>query len=191
MKTKIIANLHFAILKYLFGGAVAAVLLIVGGATVLAQSSGGDVTSGSSVVITAAPRGKDLRAAKPTKRPAAAISKKPKSVKATVAAAPAGKKLTVTDSQAQKNHILLNEEAVTLPLPVWTRAAKEAQADGLVQIDIEIDEQGNVTSAVPRTGNELLWESAKQTALQAKFNPKTAKRKGYLMFCFGDHPDCH
>lgn len=168
-------------------------LLAVCGVGTVAQSSsgGGDVGSGSTVVVlsgSSAPTRKNWRVNKPSKRTAPTTKKtvNPGSVKTKAAE---NKKSDNISGEPQEN-IFLNDEAMLLPLPVWTQAAKDSHASGLVQIDIEVDEKGDVVSAVPRSGSELLHESAQKAALQAKFNAKPNKRKGYLMFCFGDHPDC-
>lgn len=152
-----------------------------------------DVTSGSSVVIinrsTTAPRGKSARKPVPPRR-----STTDGATKSTTNRK--GRTVNTASSEskdaANVEETFLNEEAALLPLPVWTQEAKAANADGLVEVIITVDEKGDVTEAKARAGNELLYESAEKAALQAKFNPsKTAKRTGFLRFCFGDHPDCN
>ena len=56
----------------------------------------------------------------------------------------------------------LNFEMVSAEKPIYTKAAKAAGAKGLVQVEIEIDQNGNVISAHARTGNALLHPEAER-----------------------------
>lgn len=187
-----------------------------------AQQKDDDITKSTSVfavkdkpVATTAPR-KTIRRLKAPKRPSAVSGSKPvaettaattKKPKPTTTSA-AKKPTTATTSSATPSagkwngfvvgdeHSFLNLTALSRPLPVWTRAAQAARADGLVQVGVVVDEKGSVISAKGRTGNPLLWESAEQAARTAQFNPpkfggKPARMIGFLVYCFGSHPDCN
>jgi outer membrane biosynthesis protein TonB len=155
-----------------------------------------DVSSGSSVVIinrsTAAPRGKSARKPAPPRRSTTDTAAKPNANRKNKTGNTALSEPKDSKDAVSGEDTFLNEQAALLPLPVWTQEAKAANADGLVDVVITIDEKGDVTEAKARAGNELLYESAEKAALQAKFNPsKTSKRTGFLRFCFGNHPDCN
>jgi hypothetical protein len=84
----------------------------------------------------------------------------------------------------------LNFEIVSKVQPIWTLKAKTAGASGLVQVEILIDENGNVLSAHARTGNVLLHPEAEKAALATKFNKPTLYNKpvramGFVVYRFG------
>lgn len=66
---------------------------------------------------------------------------------------------------------ILNGKAITLPKPVYTRAAAAARASGTVVVQVLIDEDGNVVSANPVSGHPLLHSAAVRAARHAKFAP--------------------
>lgn len=87
-------------------------------------------------------------------------------------------------------YTFLNYEVTDAVRPVHTNAAKKAGAKGLVQVEVLIDENGNVLTAKARTGNPILWEEAERAALETKFNkPKAngqpARAIGFLVYRFG------
>lgn len=195
---------------------VFACLFVVSSRHVVAQKDD-DIAKSTSVFTakpattgTTAPR-KTIRRLKAPKRPSAvstkpieatATAKKPKPAATKPTPAPASSESGAPSAGKWNGFVIgdeysfLNLNAVSRPLPVWTREAQAAHADGLVQVGIAVDEKGSVISAKGRTGNKLLWESAEQAALQATFEPpklygKPARMIGFLVYCFGDHPDCN
>ncbi len=85
---------------------------------------------------------------------------------------------------------VLNGKAITLPVPDYPAEAKAAGAEGVVVIQVMIDEQGNVTDARPISGPKLLQETSLNAARQAKFSPtllsgEPVKVTGVLVFNFG------
>jgi hypothetical protein len=87
-------------------------------------------------------------------------------------------------------YTFLNYEVIDAVRPVHTNSAKKAGARGLVQVEVLIDENGNVLTANARTGNPILWEEAERAALETKFNkPKAnglpARAIGFLVYRFG------
>ena len=64
-----------------------------------------------------------------------------------------------------------NQRAIYLPKPEYPNAAKFARASGKVEVQILIDEKGNVESAKAISGNPLLRAASEKAALQAKFEP--------------------
>ena len=88
----------------------------------------------------------------------------------------------------------LNGEISEPVRPVFTLKAKQAGAIGLVQVEVLIDENGNVIQARARTGNVLLHPEAEKAALETKFNKpnvygKPAKALGFIVFRFGRPED--
>ena len=102
---------------------------------------------------------------------------------------------------------VLNGKAVSLPKPAYPAEAKEAKAEGSVAVEVEIDEQGTVVTAVslpydqtarknddgtPAEPVELhpaLRTAAETAALSAKFSPtllqgEPVRVKGRIVYNF-------
>ncbi|HEV8593865.1 MAG TPA: energy transducer TonB [Pyrinomonadaceae bacterium] len=91
-------------------------------------------------------------------------------------------------------YTFLNFEVISAEKPYYTRAAKASGAKGLVQVEITIDERGNVLTAHARTGNKELHPEAERAALASKFNRPTFGGKpahaiGFLVYRFGPGED--
>jgi len=65
----------------------------------------------------------------------------------------------------------LNGKATYLPKPPYPAAAVAANIQGKVDVQVTVDEAGNVTSASAATGNAFLKTAAVKAAWQAKFSP--------------------
>ena len=88
----------------------------------------------------------------------------------------------------------LNFEVVSAVKPYHTREAKAGGASGLVQVEVLIDQFGNVLTAKARTGNRLLHPEAERAAIESKFNKpevygKPARAIGFLVYRFGPADD--
>jgi len=84
---------------------------------------------------------------------------------------------------------VLNGKATSLPKPTYPAAAKAVRASGAVNVQVQVDEKGNVTSASAVSGHPLLRSAAEQAAKQAKFSPtllsgKPVKVSGVLVYNF-------
>jgi TonB family protein len=66
---------------------------------------------------------------------------------------------------------ILNGEALVLPKPPYPPMAIQIHVQGTVNVQVLIDERGNVISATPVSGHPLLTHAAKTAALQARFSP--------------------
>jgi periplasmic protein TonB len=66
---------------------------------------------------------------------------------------------------------VLNGMALSLPAPGYPETAKRMRIGGTVAIDVVIDENGKVISAVASAGPVTLREAAVQAALRARFSP--------------------
>jgi len=66
---------------------------------------------------------------------------------------------------------VLNGKALSLPKPAYPSAARAVNASGAVNVQIVIDEQGNIVSATAVSGHPLLRQAAEQAAIEAKFSP--------------------
>jgi TonB family protein len=64
---------------------------------------------------------------------------------------------------------VINGSAKYLPKPAFTAAAKAVGANGTVEVQVSIDENGNVTSAKAVSGHPLLRAVAENAAKNAKF----------------------
>ncbi len=74
-------------------------------------------------------------------------------------------------SVKQINKGVLNGSAVTLAKPAYPPAARAVNAEGAVNVQVTIDEEGNVVSASAVSGHPLLRQAAVQAARESKFNP--------------------
>jgi protein TonB len=92
-----------------------------------------------------------------------------------IAAPPAIKKPPVETTPNPKTVIksdgVVNGKATFLPKPVYTAAAKAVKAAGAVNVQVMIDEAGNVVSAKAVNGHPLLRGEAEKAARNARFNP--------------------
>lgn len=66
---------------------------------------------------------------------------------------------------------VVNGKAVNLVKPPYPPAAKAVRASGQVQVQVTIDENGNVISASAVSGHALLRGAAEQAARSSKFSP--------------------
>lgn len=65
----------------------------------------------------------------------------------------------------------LNGKAISLPTPEYPVLARQANASGAVEVQVTVDEEGNVTSANAMSGHPLLRAAAVTAAQKAKFSP--------------------
>jgi TonB family protein len=83
-----------------------------------------------------------------------------------------GQSLNLIAQKAKKNCLVfLNGKLINNPQPIYPTEAKIAGINGKVEVEVEIDEDGNVTSVTNVNGEDLLKKSASEAALQAKFSP--------------------
>ena len=86
----------------------------------------------------------------------------------------------MTDSQTQNTATpktisggVLNGKAKNLVVPAYPAEARAAKASGAVNVQVTIDEQGNVISAKAVSGDALLRAACEEAARASKFNPTT------------------
>jgi TonB family protein len=66
---------------------------------------------------------------------------------------------------------VLNGKALDLPRPAYPPQAKTARAEGVVTVEVVIDEKGKVISARATSGHNMLRQAAVQAAQGARFSP--------------------
>jgi TonB family protein len=86
---------------------------------------------------------------------------------------------------------IVNGKATSLPKPAVPTAAKAVNATGAVQVQVVIDENGNVISATPISGHPLLRASAEAAAKNSKFSPtmlsgQKVKTTGIIAYNFSN-----
>lgn len=84
---------------------------------------------------------------------------------------------------------VLNGKATNLVKPTYPAAAKAVRAGGTVNVQVTVDENGNVIEATAVSGHPLLRSSAVQAARESKFNPtllsgKKVKISGIIVYNF-------
>jgi len=84
---------------------------------------------------------------------------------------------------------ILNNKALYLPTPEYPAIAAQAKASGAVNVQILIDEMGNIISAHAINGHPLLQATSVAAARQARFSPTSlsgvpVKVSGILQFNF-------
>lgn len=110
---------------------------------------------------------------------------------------PAGYKIEETPTYPTKSAVggtnirgnALNGKAISLPTPEYPVIARQAQASGSVEVQVTVDEQGNVIVAHAMTGHPLLRAAAVTAAQKAKFSPtrlngELVKVTGVLTYFF-------
>lgn len=80
---------------------------------------------------------------------------------------PAVTKIAVTPVSEEA----LRNAAINLPQPDFPLASELTGQKGVVEVQVAVDENGNVTSARGTSGNHLLNEAAEAAALKARFSP--------------------
>lgn len=66
---------------------------------------------------------------------------------------------------------VINGDALVLPKPPYPPIARQMGVQGTVNVQVLIDEKGNVVSATVVSGSPFLVTAAKQAAYQARFSP--------------------
>ncbi len=66
---------------------------------------------------------------------------------------------------------VLNGTAVSLPPPIYPDAAKRMRTQGVVTVEVILDESGKVLSATAKDGPAILRDAAEQAARKARFTP--------------------
>jgi protein TonB len=66
---------------------------------------------------------------------------------------------------------VLNGKAVVKPQPAYPPIAKAARAQGVVVVEVIVDEEGYIISARAVSGHPLLQQAAVQAARGARFTP--------------------
>ncbi|MDQ2745934.1 MAG: energy transducer TonB [Acidobacteriota bacterium] len=91
---------------------------------------------------------------------------------------PAFKKEAVKiPSNLKKSLGVINGKAINLVKPQYSAAAKLIRADGAVNVEVTIDEKGNVIAAKAISGHPLLRPAAESAARASKFDPTTLSRE--------------
>jgi protein TonB len=87
---------------------------------------------------------------------------------------------------------LIASKIVSKPVPPYPQIAVAAHIQGMVSVEILVDEQGRVISATPTSGPAMLREAARAAALQARFTPtqlngQPVKISGVISYNFTLH----
>ena len=85
--------------------------------------------------------------------------------------------------------MLTGVNAVRMVTPVYSPVAQRSLVEGRVSVDVEIDEEGDVTSAKASSGHQMLRTSAEDAAKRSKFKPalfnnRPIKGKGTIVYNF-------
>lgn len=85
--------------------------------------------------------------------------------------------------------ILTSDNATRMTRPVYSPIAQRSGIEGRVEVEVEINEEGEVTSANATTGHQTLRSSAEQAAKRSRFKPflfnnTPIKAKGMIVYNF-------
>ncbi|HZH33254.1 MAG TPA: TonB family protein [Pyrinomonadaceae bacterium] len=125
--------------------------------------------------------------------PSAAIAKKTNEADELDAPPPIPPKPKTVEPAPKKAALVtkgvVNSIARNLPKPPYPIAAKAVRASGAVNVQVTIDEKGNVISAAVTDGHPLLRAAAKEAAQRAKFTPtylsgEAVKVTGVIVYNF-------
>lgn len=94
-----------------------------------------------------------------------------------------------SNSTSTVNIGALNNLAVRLATPVYPTSAQKFNIQGMVTVQITLDENGNVTSAKASDGSPLLRSASEDAARKSKFNParvsnQAVKATGFIIYNF-------
>lgn len=104
--------------------------------------------------------------------PGGADDKEPVEIKKTIPPPPAIKIEPVEPKKVHKiSGGVVNGKALSLPVPVYSSAAKAMGVSGIVNVEVTIDESGKVISANAISGHGMLRQSAEKAARDARFKP--------------------
>jgi protein TonB len=70
-----------------------------------------------------------------------------------------------------KKSVVINSLAVSLPVPRYPSLANQIKLEGVVNVQVLIDEEGKVVSAKAVSGHPILIPEAQRAAMLAKFSP--------------------
>lgn len=84
---------------------------------------------------------------------------------------------------------VINDSAISMPKPVYPPSAIAVRAAGTVNVEVLVDENGDVIEAAAVSGHPLLRQASVQAAREAKFKPsfvdgKAVKLKGIIVYNF-------
>jgi TonB family protein len=94
------------------------------------------------------------------------------------------------DAQTVYNYGRIDiSNAERMVTPVYPPIARNMYAEGQVVVEVEIDEEGNVTSAKAVSGHNLLRSAAEDAARKSKMKPaminnKAVKATGQIIYSF-------
>ena len=75
--------------------------------------------------------------------------------------------------KAKSNESVINSNAVILAKPKYPAAARAVRASGAVNVQVTIDEDGEVVMANAVSGHPLLRQAAEKAARESRFSPTT------------------
>ena len=109
-----------------------------------------------------------------------------------VAAKPPSSAATSADAGAAasvKVGQLTNEKAVTMAMPAYPQNAKKFGVQGMVTVEVTLDEQGNVVAAKALEGHQLLRGASEDAARKSKFKPviaagRPSRATGFIVYNF-------
>lgn len=84
---------------------------------------------------------------------------------------------------------ITGDMARRMVMPIYPSSARQSKVEGKVMVSVEIDLEGNVTSASAVSGHKLLREAAESAARKSKFNPlkfneHSVKGRGIIVYNF-------
>ncbi len=100
-----------------------------------------------------------------------------------------GMSITSSSDPRKISSGVINGSAVNLATPAYPAAASSVRANGSVNVQVTIDENGNVIAAQAVSGHPLLRQSAEDAARKSKFKPtllsgKPVQKTGVIVYNF-------
>lgn len=102
---------------------------------------------------------------------AARIEAKPAPVTEPLPAQPIKEEQTVRVPESLNMGKLTSANAVKMAMPVYPPLAHKANIEGIVVVEVELDEKGNVTASKAVSGHQFLRSAAEDAARKSKFRP--------------------
>lgn len=96
---------------------------------------------------------------------------------------------TMGDEKYPAGIVILNPNVVAIELPTYPQKVLENRIEGMVQVQVLVNRNGEVVTATPILGFEHHWAASVKASVTARFDPQWLSRQtgdvaGILLFRF-------
>jgi hypothetical protein len=96
---------------------------------------------------------------------------------------------TMGDEKYPSGMVILNPNVVAIEMPPYPQKAPENRIEGMVRVQVVVNQNGEVVTATPVLGFEHHWAASVKASVTARFDPQWLSRQtgdvaGILLFNF-------